>query len=101
MNHLQELFRSQEPARIYLPQWVERLADLGITSTDPQVIRLQRLTNIFSYASAFCAGSQLIVGALQEFAAFLILHIILATTGIVLLFIHRLHRYGRSYVGGD
>ena len=40
MNHLQELFRSQEPAKIYLPRWVERLADLGITSTDPQVIRL-------------------------------------------------------------
>jgi adenylate cyclase len=42
----------------------------------------------------FCAGSQLIVGALQEFIAFLILHIILATTAIVLLFIHRLHRSG-------
>jgi hypothetical protein len=36
----------------------------------------------------------LIVGALQEFTAFLILHIILATTAIALLFIHRLHRYG-------
>ena len=32
MNRLQELFRSQEPAKIYLPRWVERLADLGITS---------------------------------------------------------------------
>jgi class 3 adenylate cyclase len=94
MNHLKEFFRSQEPAKIYLPPWIERLADLGITSKDPQVVRLQRLTNIFSYASAFCAGSQLIVGALWEFAAFLILHVILVVTGIVLLFIHRLHRYG-------
>jgi adenylate cyclase len=94
MNHLKELVRGQESAKIYLPPWVERLADLGITSKDPQVIRLQRLTNIFSYASAFCAASQLIVGALHEFTAFLILHIILATTAIALLFIHRLHRYG-------
>jgi len=94
MNRLQELVRGQESVKIYLPPWVERLADLGITSKDPQVIRLQRLTNIFSYASAFCAGSQLIVGALQEFTAFLILHFILATTAIALLFIHRLHRYG-------
>jgi adenylate cyclase len=94
MNYLQELVRTQQPAKIYLPRWVERLADLGITSTDPQLMRRQRLTNIFSYASAFCAVSQLIVGALQEFAAFLILHTILATTAIALLFIHRLHRYG-------
>ncbi len=94
MNHLQKLVRNQAPAKIYLPPWIERLADLGITSTDPQLMRRQRLTNIFSYASAFCAGSQLIVGALQEFVAFLILYFILATTGIALLFIHRLHRYG-------
>ena len=94
MKHLKELVRSQESVKIYLPRWIERLADLGITSKDPQVIRLQRLTNIFSYASAFCAGSQLIVGGLQEFTAFIILHIILAATAIVLLFIHRLHRYG-------
>jgi adenylate cyclase len=94
MKHLQELVRSEETVKIYLPRWIERLADLGITSKDPQVIRLQRLTNVFSYASAFCAASQLIVGALHEFTAFLILHIILATTAIALLFIHRLHRYG-------
>ena len=94
MKHLKELVRSQESVKIYLPRWIERLADLGITSKDPQVIRLQRLTNIFSYASAFCAGSQLIVGGLQEFTAFIILHSILAATAIVLLFIHRLHRYG-------
>jgi adenylate cyclase len=94
MNHLQELVGSQESARIYLPGWIDRLADLGITSTDPQTVRLQRLTNIFSYASAFCAGSQLIIGASQVFAPFIILHTILAATAIVLLFIHRLHRYG-------
>jgi adenylate cyclase len=100
MNHLQELFRSQEPAKIYLPRWVERLADLGITSTDPQLMRRQRLANIFSYGSAFCVISQLIVIAVQEFAGFLILHIILATIAVAQLSIPRLHRYGAS-LGGD
>jgi adenylate cyclase len=94
MSRLQELVRSQEPVKVYLPRWIERLADLGIESTDPQLIRRQRLTNIFSYGSSFCAASQLIVVALQEFAAFLVLQIILATVAIALLFIPRLHRYG-------
>ena len=99
MSHLQELFRSQEPLKIYLPRWVERLSDLGITSKDPQLMRRQRLTNIFSYGSAFCVISQLIVIAAQEFAGFLILHIILATIAAAQLCIPRLHRYGPSLGG--
>jgi class 3 adenylate cyclase len=99
MNHLQELVRSQQPAKVYLPRWVERLADLGITSTDPQVRRRQRLANIFAYGSAFCVGSQLIVIALQEFAGLLILHVILAMIVIAQLSIPRLHRYGPNMGG--
>ena len=94
MNRLQELFRSQEPAKIYLPRWVERLADLGITSKDPLLMQRQRLTNIFAYGSAFCVISQLIVIAVQEFAGLLILHIVLATIAAAQLSILRLHRYG-------
>ena len=94
MGHLQELVRSQEPVGVYLPRWVERLADLGIESTDQQLVRRQRLTNIFAYGTSICAASQSIVTALQEFAAVLILHIFLATVAIVLLFIPRLHRCG-------
>ena len=67
MSRLQELVRSQEPVKVYLPRWIERLADLGIESTDPQLIRRQRLTNIFSYGSAFCVVSQLIVISLRAF----------------------------------
>ena len=99
MSHLQELFRSQEPSKIYLPRWVERLSDLGITSKDPQLMRRQRLTNIFSYGSAFCVISQLIVIAVQEFAGFLFLHIILATIAAAQLSIPRLHRFGPSLGG--
>src|SRR5882672_786410 len=99
MNHLQELVRSKEPAKIYLPRWVERLADFGITSTDPQLMQRQRLTNFFSYGSAFCVISQLIVIAVQEFAGFLILHIILVTIAVAQLSIPRLHRYGPGLGG--
>jgi adenylate cyclase len=94
MSHLQELFRSQEPAKVYLPRWIEHLANLGITTTDPQLMRRQRLTNFFAYGSAFCVISQLIVVAVQEFAGFLVLHIILAMIATAQLSIPRLHRYG-------
>jgi hypothetical protein len=68
MSHLQEC--SQEPVAVYLPRWVERLADLGIESTDPQLVRRQRLTNIFAHGTSICAASQSIVVALQEFVRF-------------------------------
>jgi hypothetical protein len=51
MNRLQELFRSQEPAKIYLPRWVERLVDLGITSKDPQL--MQRLGRCGKHGLAY------------------------------------------------
>jgi hypothetical protein len=79
MSRLQELVRSQEPVKVYLPRWIERLADLGVESTDPQLIRRQRLTNIFAYGSSFCAASQLIIVALKQFATFPVLHLNHAT----------------------
>jgi hypothetical protein len=68
MSHLQEC--SQEPVAVYLPRWVERPADLGIESTDPQLVRRQRLTNIFAYGTSTSAASRSIVVAPQEFVRF-------------------------------
>jgi adenylate cyclase len=94
MNRLQELVRGQDSAKIYLPPSVERLADLGITSKDPQLRRRQQFTNIFSYGSAFCVASQLLVIAVQEFAGLFILHVLLLAIVIAQLSVPRLHQYG-------
>ena len=53
MKRLQELVRSHSSERIWLPQWAEILASLGISATDPLIARRQRLANIFACASAF------------------------------------------------
>jgi len=95
MSNLQALVRGEDPSKIYLPPWVERLADLGIVSADPQVKRRLRLTNVFSYGSAFCVVSQLLVIAVQEFAGVLVLIPLAAAQ----LSIPVLHRYG-SNLGG-
>ena len=99
MNHLQELVRGRDGARIYLPGWVERLADLGITSKDPQLRRRQRLANIFAYGSVFCVGSQLLVVAFQEFAALLVLHVALSAIVVAQLSIPLFHRHGPDLGG--
>jgi hypothetical protein len=71
MTKLQDLIRGYQPAKVYLPGWLDRLGAQGIVSTDPQVIRRQRLTNIFAYASCFNAGGNMVAASLLDFAALL------------------------------
>ena len=98
MTKLQDLIRGHRPESVYLPAWLDRLATLGIVSTDPQVIRRQRLTNIFSYASVFNAGGNVAVAALRDFRGFLMPHLVLMLLIIAALLIPRLHRRG-DYLG--
>ena len=60
MAKLQDLIRGHEPPKVYLPDWMDRLAGQGIVSHDPQLIRRQRLTNIFTYFSIFNASTLLV-----------------------------------------
>src|SRR6187431_2268114 len=88
----------REPAKVWLPAWAERLAMLGIVSRDRQVVRRQRLTNMFAYASAFNALSQMLVAASQEFDRLLVSHLAFLAIAIALVFVPRLHRFG-PYAG--
>lgn len=98
MTKLQDLIRGHQPERVYLPTWLDRLGKLGIVSADPQIIRRQRLTNIFAYASVFNAGGNLAVAALRDFRGFLVPHLVLALLIIAALLIPWLHRRG-DYLG--
>lgn len=93
MAKLQELIRGHEPPKIYLPAWMDRLAGKGITSHDPQVIRRQRLTNIFTYFSIFNAATNILVVSLQEFRAFLPVHAVIGLLIVIAFQIPRMHRY--------
>jgi adenylate cyclase len=92
MDNLQTLVRGRDRSKTYLPPWVERLADFGVVADDPQLRRRLRLTNVFSYGSAFCVVSQLLVVAGQEFVGVLIL-IPFAAAQLAIPF---LHRYGSN-----
>ena len=93
MAKLQDLFRGHEPPRIYLPDWMDRLARQGIVCHDPQLIRRQRLTNIFSYFSIFNAATNILVVSLLEFRAFLPAHAAIALLIVIALQIPRMHRH--------
>jgi adenylate cyclase len=92
MNHLQQMRGRPVPRRLGLPAWIERLAMSGITSGDQQVVRRQRLVNIFAYASAFNAFSQMAVLATQQFDRLLVSHSLFTALALAMLAVPRLHR---------
>lgn len=77
-----------------LPGWIESLAMNGIASSDQQVVRRQRLVNIFAYASAFNAFSQMAVLASQKFESLVLSHSIFTALALAMLTVPRLHRLG-------
>jgi len=93
---LRELIRGHQPAKVYLPAWLDRLAALGIVSLDPLVVRRQRLVNIFAFASAFNVVGQMLVTGSQDFGALLVPNAILALFGLAFLPVPLLHRWGNS-----
>lgn len=98
MTKLQDLIRGYRPAKVYLPGWLDRLGGLGIVSTDPQIVRRQRLTNIFAYASCFNAAGNMVATSLLEFRGFLVPHAVLLLLIAAALLIPRMHRFG-DYLG--
>lgn len=96
MTTLQDLIRGHQPAKVYLPAWMDRLASLGIISPDPLIVRRQRLVNIFAFASAFNVVGQMLVTGSQDFGALLIPNAVLALFGLALLPVPLLHRWGNN-----
>jgi adenylate cyclase len=52
MNRLRQIVQAAPQEGAPLPAWLERLTTLGVVSDDPQVVRRQRFTNMFAFASA-------------------------------------------------
>ena len=96
MTQLQDLIRGHQPAKVYLPAWLDRLGSLGIVSTNPQTVRHQRLTNIFAYATCMNVSGHVLVTTLQEFKGFLVPHVILALIAVACLCIPFMHRWGAN-----
>lgn len=93
MNNLQKMMRRAVPERAGLPNWAEKLAMGGITNSDQQVIRRQRMVNIFAYASGFNALSQVAVLGVYQFERLVVSHAIFTALALAMMSIPRLHRF--------
>lgn len=94
MTRLRDLVRIQPKRGFELPAWLERLAAAGIVTTDPQVARRQRFTNIVAYSMAANAGSHLVINVIHALHDLMIVHVYNAIVVIAALSIPRLHRFG-------
>ncbi len=94
MSKLIDVIRAETKPQVYLPAWMDRLAGQGIVSSDPQVARRQRLTNIFAYFSIFNAGANILVVSLQQGRAFLPAHVLIAALMVIAASIPLMHRRG-------
>jgi adenylate cyclase len=94
MSRLREVVRRTLKPGVELPEWMERLASLGIITGDPEVARRQRFANIGAYAVAANAASHLVINAVHDFSGLAVIHIYNALITVAALFVPTLHRFG-------
>jgi adenylate cyclase len=91
---LRDLVRSQPKHGIELPGWLERVVSVGIVTTDPQIARRQRFTNVAAFAAAANATSHFLILAAYNFGGLIIVNIYNALFTLAALAVPRLHRFG-------
>ncbi len=96
MAKLRELLDRRPLEGPRLPGWIERLASVGITSVNPDIIRRQRFTNIVAYAAALNAVSHLFINATYGLETLLPAHIYNAVFALLMFSIPLLHRFGEN-----
>jgi adenylate cyclase len=94
MTRLRDLIQTERTHGLALPAWLERLISVGIVSSDPQLVRRQRCTNVAAGALALNAASHLAINALYDFEGLLVIHAYNLLMTIAALLIPRLHRFG-------
>ena len=94
MAHLRDLIRLERAPARQLPRWIGRLISLGIVTTDPDLIRRQRVANLVSYVAAINAIARVISYFFFEFAPFWFAVAFGTALAVWALLIHRLHRFG-------
>ena len=94
MAGLRRLLREQPAKGAAAPQWLVRLAAIGITATDPYTRRRQVFTNVGAFAIALNALSHLVSNIAIDFWGLMPLHIYNLAMFLTMLSINRLHRFG-------
>lgn len=94
MTRLRDLVRHERPRGFELPRWLQRIVSAGIVSTDPQIIRRQRITNVTALAGSLNAITRIVANFLYDAENLLLMQVTYVGIAIFPLLVHRLHRYG-------
>jgi len=94
MTRLRDLIRLEPQRGFELPRWLERIVSAGIVSTDPQIIRRQRITNVTALAGSLNAFTRIAANFFYDAENFLLMQVTYVGIAILPLLIHRLHRFG-------
>lgn len=94
MTRLRDLVRHERQRGFELPRWLERIVSAGIVSTDPQIIRRQRITNVTALAGSLNAITRIAANFFYDAENLLLMQVTYAGIAIFPLLVHRLHRFG-------
>jgi len=76
--------------------WFSRVVSVGIVTTDPEVARRQRFTNIACFVAMFNALSHLVINGFYDFRGMIPVNVYNLIVSVVYLLLPRLHRYGNN-----
>jgi len=79
------------------PNWLARLAGLGIVTEDPEVARRQRFVNLAAFVGALDTLSHAAYNAVYDFTALLPVNVYNVVMAMLLAMTPLLHRYGQSF----
>jgi adenylate cyclase len=98
LTHLRDLIRFQRSQGVQLPPWLDRIVSLGIVTSDPKIVRRQKIVNVASFAAAFNSISRFASSSInfREDPHYLTITLTSALFAVAALLIHRLHRYGEN-----
>jgi adenylate cyclase len=96
MARLSELIRGESKHSLSIPRWLERLASIGIVTTNPEIARRQRITNIGAFVAAGTTIGHLVINAVHDPGGLISVHIFNAVFALLALLIPNLHRYGEN-----
>jgi adenylate cyclase len=96
MTRLSELIRGEAKHTLAMPRWLERLASIGIVTTNPEITRRQRITNIGAFVAAGTTLGHLVFNAVHDAGGLIIIHLFNGVFALSALLIPSLHRYGEN-----
>jgi adenylate cyclase len=96
MTRLSELIRGETKHTLAMPRWLEHLASIGIVTTNPEIARRQRITNIGAFVAGGTTLAHLVINAVHDPGGLVVVHIFNAVFALSALLVPQLHRCGEN-----